>query len=76
MNARALITKCHQNIVLLTRWTPAAGRATALDASCGDACPAAERVGRIFVNGEEEAAEELRSLQVSVCEQLAVEPKA
>jgi hypothetical protein len=37
-----------------------------VDASCGDACRAVERVGRIFVNGEEDAAEELRSLQVSV----------
>jgi hypothetical protein len=40
-----------------------AGRATAIDASCGDTCPAVERVGRIFVNGEEDAAEQLREMQ-------------
>jgi hypothetical protein len=40
------------------------GRATAIDASCGAACPAAERVGRIFVSGEEDAADELRGMQV------------
>ena len=40
------------------------GRASAIDASCGAVCPAAERVGRIFVSGEEDAADELRAMQV------------
>ena len=49
------------------------GRAVAIDASCGAACPAAERVGRIFVSGEEDAADELRAMQVSVFWRLHVE---